>query len=103
MSREEIFIKNITDKVYKMLVLREKEDDGDVVYLNEYISDIFIEINGAPLWSDVLKNNGKLISVMSTIAYLSQNETSFKAFRREVFKMLNLLNKISVELSGGNV
>lgn len=83
-----------------MLVLREKSDGGEGVYLKEYIENVFIEINGACRWSDYLTNSKKYAAITSIIAYLSENEVEYPRYRREVFKMLGLLNKINNELGG---
>lgn len=101
MKREVTYIDYITGEVYKMLVLREKAEQGEDVYLQQYIDSLFVEINGACSWSDYLKDSKNFTAVVSIIGYLSQNEVEFAQYRREVFKMLSLLNKISYKLGGG--
>lgn len=98
MDREKNFIKHITNEVYKMLVLKEREDCGENVYLEDYINNLFIEIDGACIWSDWLKCHEDYVVVTSIIAHLSKNNLEYKQYRREIFKMLNLLNKIDAEI-----
>ena len=100
MIREKVFVSHITGEVYKMLVLREKEDKGESVFLKEYIENLYVEINGAYYWSEYLAENTHFTTITSIIAYLSQNDVEFPKYRREVFKMLGLLNKINDELGG---
>lgn len=100
MGREKVYIEYITGEIYKMLVLREKDDNGEEVYLSQYIENLYVEINGAYIWSDYLKSSKNYAAVTSIIAYLSENDIEYQHYRREVFKMLGLLNKISKELGG---
>ena len=100
MTREKIFIKHVTGEIYKMLVLREKSDKGEDVHLREYIENLYVEINGACYWSSYLTGNMHFTTITSIIAYLSDNDVDFTKYRREVFKMLGLLNKIDKELGG---
>jgi hypothetical protein len=100
MNRERIFIEHITSEVYKMLVLREKTDNGDVVYLEAYVKSLYLEVSGACYWSSFLAEDTRYASVTSILAYLSENEVDYPQYRRGVFKMLGLLNKISKELGG---
>ena len=100
MKREKVFISHITGEIYKMLVLKEKSDKGEEVYLKEYIENIFIETNGACYWSEYLTGNRNYTTITSIVAYLSENEVEYPRFRREVFKMLGLLNQINSDLEG---
>lgn len=100
MDREKTFIDHMIDEIYKMLVLREKRDNGEAVYLEDYIKSLYIEINGASVWSEYLNNNKNYAAVTSIIAYLSKNEIDYVQFRRAVFKMLGLMNKIFKEVGG---
>ncbi len=97
MDREKNFIKYITNEIYKMLVLKEREDCGENVYLEDYISNLFVEINGACVWSEWLRCHKDYVVVTSIMAYLSTNALEYKQYRREIFKMLNLLNKMEKE------
>lgn len=101
MNREKTYIEYITDEIYKMLVLREKRDNGEEVFLDEYTKNLYVEINGAYIWSEYLNNSKNYAAIVSIIAYLSENEIEYAHFRREIFKMLGLLNKINKELGGG--
>ena len=83
-----------------MLVLREKSDKGENVHLKEYVENLYVEINGACYWSPYLTENAHFTTITSIIAYLSDNDVDFAKYRREVFKMLGLLNKINDELGG---
>lgn len=100
MNRENTYISYITGEIYKTLVLREKSDKGEEVFLDEYIKNLYVEINGAYYWSEYLKNSKNFAAVTSIIAYISENDIEYSHFRREIFKMLGLLNKISKELGG---
>lgn len=97
MERERIFIDYITGKIYRLLVLREARESGEENYLDEFISRLFVEINGAHLWSDFFRQNEGFTVVTSTIAYLANNETPFKMFRKEVLNSLKVLNKVREE------
>lgn len=100
MNREKTYVEYITGEVYKMLVLREKNDNGEEVFLKEYIKNLRVEIDGAHYWSDYLKNSRNFAAVTSIIAYLSENDVEYSHYRREIFKTLGLLNKIAAELGG---
>lgn len=100
MSRELVFIKSITNGVFKLLVLREKSDAGEDVYINKHFDYVEAEINGAFGWSNILKNNERFVSISSVISYLKDNDVEYEQFRRCIFKTLNILNKLSKELGG---
>ncbi len=100
MVREKVFVDHITGEIYKMLVLREKADKGEDVFLKEYIENLYVEVNGANYWSEYLAGSASYTTITSIIAYLSDNEVEFQKYRREVFKMLGLLNRINNELGG---
>lgn len=98
MDREKNFIEYLTNEVYKMLVLKEREDSGETVYLESFIDNLFVETDGACIWSEWLRTNQRYTIVTSIMAHLSKNALEYKQYRREIFKMLNLLNKISEEI-----
>ena len=95
MDREKNFIEYLTNEGYKMLVLKEREDSGETVYLESFIDNLFVETDGACIWSEWLRTNQRYTIVTSII---SKNALEYKQYRREIFKMLNLLNKISEEI-----
>ena len=97
-----LFIKDLTDKLFNILCLKEEEDAGNNVFLSEYIDSRLVEIIGACSTFPCLNSNPDYISVLNTVQYLSQNEVTTKKCKREVFKILKLLNKIERE-SGDDI
>lgn len=97
MERERIFIDYITNKIYKLLVMREEKDSGVENFIEEYIERLFVEMNGAHIWSEYLRRSEGFTVATSTIAYLYAYETKFKVFRREILNSLRVLNKIREE------
>lgn len=95
-----LFIRSLTNKIYKMLPLRESEISRDRTFLTDYINSIFIEATGAMIIFEGLKLNEDYITVVSILGYINKFELPLKSYKREVFKMLNLLNKIENRLSG---
>lgn len=80
--------------------MKESEERGAQVYLSEYVNSIIIEMIGACDTFQSLKCNSDYISVINTTQYLSKHIVSLKDCKREVFKMLKLLNRIEREGDG---
>ena len=100
MSRNLNFVQYLTKEIFKMIPLKQEEDDGDNRHLPEHISRVYIEASGACTWSEYLSNNQKYMIIITTLAYMSEHSLEFKVFRREALKMLATLNKIESDLRG---
>ena len=98
-----LFIESLTGKIFKILPLSEEESNGAQNHVYEYLDSLKIEMFGAIVTFPALFKNVEYTSVLNIVQYLSVNEVSIKRCKREVFKALRLLNKISKELGGESV
>lgn len=89
-----LFLKSLTGKIFKILPLKEKSDSGIAVHLEEYLESLLIEIIGACETFQELNNSSDFLTIVNTMQYLSQNEISGRVCKREVFKMIGLIEKI---------
>lgn len=96
------FLSSLTGKIYKLIPLREDQDSGKVVYLEQYVDSLLIELIGAMETYDVLKNDKQYISVINTVQYMKHNSMKTSVWRRETFKMLRCIDKIQYALGGGD-
>lgn len=90
-----LFLNSLTGKIFKILPLKEKSDDGIAVHFEEYVESLLIEIVGACETFSELGDSAEFLTVVNTMQYISQNDVSVKVCKREVFKMIGLINKIS--------
>lgn len=90
------FINRFTGHVYKIIPLKEYEtiDAEEGIHLSEYIDSVAIEAKGALTTFDKLADNMDFVTVVNILNYLNENEVSEEVCKREVFKALNLLNRI---------
>ena len=92
-----LFLNSLTGKIFKILPLKEKNDDGYAVHLEDYLDSLLIEIVGACDTFQELENSTEFLAVVNTMQYISQNDVSVKVCKREVFKMIGLVNKINAQ------
>jgi hypothetical protein len=97
---EKLFINNLTNKVFKILPLKEDKEQGYDVYLDDYIDSLYSEIIGATKLFPDLKIDPDFITVATTVGYLSTNDFTIKKCKKEVFKMTRLLNQIESKYGG---
>lgn len=97
------YIHKVTNRVFKILAIREKELCGVNAYFDDYIDSLRIDITGALVTFPELKACDEFIVVFNIINYLHDNDVSYKVLRREVFKALHLLNQIEARCGGDAV
>lgn len=98
-----LFLETLTGKIYKILPLKESSDSGSNVHISEYVASLLIEIVGACDTFPQLKEYAGYLGIVNTIQYISQHNISVKVCKREVFKMLRLLEDIEKQIGGGSV
>ena len=96
-----VFIHGLTGRIFKMLPLREESDNGEAVYLDEYMHSLARDVIGAMTTFPELINYPEYITVVNTIQYLNSESSDFQTFRKEVFHMLEILNGIDRKLKFG--
>lgn len=89
-----IYLSSLTDRIYKILPLRESCEFGDRSYLSKYISSLLVEVKGAEFTFPALSNLADYISILNTIQYLNEYELPISEVKREVFKMIRLVKKL---------
>lgn len=96
------FLSSLTGKIYKLIPLREDQDMGKRVYLDQYLESLLIELIGAMETYDSLKEDKQYISVINTVQYMNHNQMNTSVWRRETFKMLRCIDKIQYAMGGGS-
>ena len=90
-----LFLNSLTGKIFKILPLKEKYNDGYAVHLEDYLDSLLIEILGACDTFLELSKSPDYLTIINTMQYISQNDVSVRVCKREVFKMIELVNKIN--------
>ena len=88
-----LFLDSLTGKIFKILPLKEKKDNGVAVHLEEYLESLLIEISGAYNTFPELSKSVDYLTIVNIMEYLSQNEVSKRVCKREIFKMIDLIKK----------
>ena len=94
------YLDAITGRVFKILPMKEQELRGFDVYLRDYLSSLAIEMVGASTTFDCLGIDADYIAVVNTVNGLASADSDVVQIKREVFKALNLLNKIAGRFGG---
>lgn len=95
-----VFLRSAVGKVYKILPLKEEFDAGDNTHLDAYLDSLCCELGGALDTFPELRSIPGYISVLNTAKFLSQNDFDHAVCKREVFKMIRLLQQIENEIGG---
>ncbi|HPE08186.1 MAG TPA: hypothetical protein PLT28_00440 [Saprospiraceae bacterium] len=93
-----LFIQSLTGKIYKILPLRENLEQMEDLQL--YLASLVIELEGAYTTFPALKETRNYITIINTLNYFLSHDVDKKVYKREVFKMLDILRKIQLELGG---
>jgi hypothetical protein len=91
------YIKHLINKTYKILPLKEESmTSGDYATLVAYTKSYLIELKGAAMLLDMIKDEPIIIDVMGTIEYLSKNvdKCSHQEVKVMIFRCIHTLNKL---------
>lgn len=95
-----VFIRGLTGRVFKILPLKEAEDRGEEVYLNVYLESLARDMYGATETFPELQTMQGYVTALNIVGFLLHNEFTQNVCKREVFKVLGLLNSIEKQLEG---
>lgn len=90
-----IFLDSLTNKIFKILPLKEQNND----YLFSHLNSLQIELIGALVTFPELKKNTNYLSIINIINYLGDYSFTKEQCTREIFKIINeTLPKIKKEV-----
>lgn len=95
-----VFIHGLTGRIFKALPLREAHEAGKDVAWEVYFHSLSIDAKGALETFPELQQMSDYITVVNTLQYLNTESFEMAEFRREIFGMLSLLNRIEQKLAG---
>lgn len=85
------YIGCLIGKVFKILPLKEESSPEAVL---AYCDSLWIEMSGAIKTFPELECDPRYISLLNIIGYLTMNEVSLPRCRREVFRAIDIVNKM---------
>lgn len=89
----ENYLKTLVNRFFKILPIREQDDDSLPIYLRS----LQMEVLGSQNLITSFQNNANFITLASILQYLIDNpDCSIKAVRREVFHAISLCNKLKL-------
>ncbi|MPL95077.1 hypothetical protein SDC9_41240 [bioreactor metagenome] len=91
-----IYVKGLIGKLFKILPLRENEEKS----LNEYLDSLWMEMSGAYMTFPILQESSEYVSALNIVGYLTTHSVSPKQCKREVFKAIGLVEKLSIQAGG---
>lgn len=93
------YLFSLVDKIYKILPLREIEEQTN----EKYIKALIREIVGMQELTVVLERDSRLMSVLSILQYLSShvNEMSVENVKSDVFQAINIVKKLRKQYWNG--
>ena len=85
------YLTNLVNLIYKILPLRESGEDS----LVPYMESLEIEMLGCSELIEAIHQDRAYLTIISIVEYLStHSDFPVKVFKREVFKAINLCNKL---------
>lgn len=95
------YLKNLVNLFFKILPMRENEEDSLPVYMRSLQSEII----GCKEIITALNNDHLFLSLISILQYLIDNDCSVKDVRREVFNAISICNKLKARYQrmGGSI
>lgn len=83
-------LKTLSDKIFKILPLKEKNSDT----LPKYLLSLKIELLGGLGLLHMLQDDVKILTIANTVQYFIDNDYDVETCRSEIFKCLNILKQI---------
>ena len=94
------FLNSLTGKIYKLIPMRDDAESGVEVFLDKYLDSLLIELMGAMDTFPDLSRDNQYLSIVNTAQYMAHHEISHAVWRRESFKMLNMLDRVLSKFGG---
>ena len=88
------FLGDLIGEIYKVLPLKEEKN----AFLVDYIDSLLIQLKGATITYPELSSNSKYTSVINSIQYFHDNDFTERQCKREVFRCINIIQKIQCEV-----
>ena len=96
------YLQSLTGRIFKILPMKEQMLAGDGVYLDRYLATLSLEMQGASRTFLELQESAEYIALLNTVNGLCE-DTPLPFLKREVFKMLSLVDKLKAEYGGDGV
>ena len=93
------YLQSLTGRIFKILPMREQQEQGDNLYLDLYLESLSLEMHGACETFPCLRACPNDIMLMNTVNGLCA-DTPLPFLKREVFKMLSAIDEIRDEYGG---
>lgn len=90
-------LNRLTGKVFKILPMREENCDT----LDEYVKNLLRELINTKSLIRSLKDEGDLLSLLSTLEGMTSNDVDLDICRSDVFKCMGIIKKMIDNLSEG--
>ena len=93
------YLQSLTGRIFKILPMREQQEQGDNLYLDLYLESLSLEMHGACETFPCLRARPDYIMLLNTVNGLCA-DTPLPFLKREVFKMLSAIDEIRDEYGG---
>ena len=93
------YLQSLTGRIFKILPMREQQEQGDNLYLDLYLESLSLEMHGACETFPCLRACHDYIMLLNTVNGLCA-DTPLPFLKREVFKMLSAIDEIRDEYGG---
>lgn len=93
------YLQSLTGRIFKILPMREQQEQGDNLYLDLYLESLSLEMHGACETFPCLRACPNYIMLLNTVNGLCA-DTPLPFLKREVFKMLSAIDEIRDKYGG---
>jgi hypothetical protein len=91
----QVYVNGMTAKLFKMIPMKEQRTSS----LTKYIESTLREFVGQKELVEHFKHNNEFLTILGVMESLI-NQEDFGAFRSDVFKMINLIERLKTSLGG---
>lgn len=89
------YLNSTIGAIFKILPLKERESEGEQVYLESYIKSLLIDLRGAGETFPELRRHLPYFSLLNILGGINIDELSVPQCKKEVFDMISLVTKLS--------
>jgi len=80
--------------IFKMLPMKEAEEDGVDNHVGEYLEAMVVNMTGAMKTYPLLATEKHYLYVLNNLNYLHENEVEFPQWRKVILSSTNIINKL---------
>ncbi len=95
------FLLSARGDVFKLLPMRESEENGVENHLTQYLENLIINFSGATITYPILKEQKQYLYVLNCLQYMKNHSIEFATWRKIVLNSTKSINDLYTYFCGG--